>query len=399
MFAVLRKHPGGNSCFEAPERLQADGDRRKDLGVQLHLLLPNETFVEMFGFDDLSWERVDSWIQSIANERGFGKCELTLVESKPMINIAKNCPFDARCMEVLTKMCKKSRTEEDEPWEWHVEASPLQQLEIKEELGRGGSGVVFLAKLKGLSYALKRARPSVENVNRVKKEIDIMRAMSHPHIMRPLRDGIYEGVPAYLMELGESMESFCTRSEWPETIFDSAFDWSFLGTFQGLDYILSRDCVHGDIKPSNMLITKWQRVADMCHMIVKLSDFGSAGKAGKDKFDTCAREFALPGVHSGTVMGPEHDSYSFAKSFQDILVQRERCSCSFQLPRISTLKQMDPALDPALLLRCFGHTNKYCELEISDFPDEWEVQLYALNPPGEWEMVGDDSELELGKAF
>ena len=239
---------------------------------------------------------------------------------------------------MLTKMRKKSRTEEDEPWEWHVEASPLQQLEIKEELGRGGSGVVFLAKLKGLSYALKRARPSVENVNRVKKEIDIMRAMSHPLIMRPLRDGIYEGVPAYLMELGESMESFCTHNQrhirQTEKLNQLVHGHCYFGIVQGLHYMRSIDLVHGDIKPSNMLITKCQiKVIQReyksgrlqfpmqectCDMTVKLSDFGSAGKAGKGEFETCARYYAAPEVRSGTVMRPEHDFHSFKKSFEQL---------------------------------------------------------------------------------
>ena len=220
MFAIASKNPRANSCFEALERLQADGDRRKDLRVQLRLLLPNETFVEMFGFDDLSWERVDSRIQSIANERGFGMCELTLVESKPMIDSLRGYNFDAGCMKVLIRKCEKSRAEEGETWEWHVEAKPADaagrlqrppelQLEIKKELGLGGSGIVFLAELEGGFFALKCARRSVENVNRVKKEIDVMLAMSHPHIMRPLWHGICEGVPVYLMELGESMDSFC----------------------------------------------------------------------------------------------------------------------------------------------------------------------------------------------
>ena len=325
MFAIASKNPRANSCFEALERLQADGDRRKDLRVQLHLLLPNETFVEMFGFDDLSWERVDSWIQSIANERGFGKCELTLV--KPMIDRQKKYRFDEGCLRVLKKMCQKSRTEEDETWEWHVEASPLQcppelQLEIKKELGRGGSAFIFLVERERGFFALKRARPSVENAERIKREIDIMLDMSHPHIMRPLWHGMCEGAPAYLMELGESVESFC-RQEWPGHICRGAFGWFLLGILQSLEYMRSRGYVHFDVKPSNMLITKWCIDAGKYFAIVKLSDFGSAGKAGKDTPDTYTSEYAFPGVHKGTVMALEHDLYSFLQSFNDIRVQME----------------------------------------------------------------------------
>ena len=126
-----------------------------------------------------------------------------------------------------------------------------------------------------------------------------------------------------------------------------------------------------DIKPSNMLITKWQRDPDMCHMTVKLSDFGSAGQAEKDTADTYTPEYALPGLHSGTVMGPEHDFYSWLKSFQDIVSRIQmkdvHVSRTFSEPCIKALPGTWRKWFRDILQKKRGHAMIELRLQLSHF--------------------------------
>ena len=75
--------------------------------------------------------------------------------------------------------------------------------DIVHTLGRGGMGVVYLAEhhISGETVALKTVVDADRsNARGIRREIDALRRLSHPRIVRILEDGGDRGLPWYAME-------------------------------------------------------------------------------------------------------------------------------------------------------------------------------------------------------
>jgi serine/threonine protein kinase/tetratricopeptide (TPR) repeat protein len=88
--------------------------------------------------------------------------------------------------------------------------------EILDVIGRGGTGVVFRARQResGEVVALKRVlAANVGDIGAIRREIDALRRLEHPGIVRILDQGIDAAVPWYAMELleGETLAGYVTR--------------------------------------------------------------------------------------------------------------------------------------------------------------------------------------------
>jgi serine/threonine protein kinase len=158
---------------------------------------------------------------------------------------------------------------------------------IVRELGRGGMGAVYLARRdppgEGPSVAaIKVLAPelAVETgfLARFQREIDILRQLDHPHIVRFLESG-QEGVHYfYIMEYvpGQSFEEIRTergRLPWAE-VLDLA--WQIA---PALKHAHDRGIIHRDLKPANLLRAPHKEDGptdgdSAGH--VKLADFGIA---------------------------------------------------------------------------------------------------------------------------
>jgi len=155
------------------------------------------------------------------------------------------------------------------------------------KLGAGGWGVVYLCKRKGERIAVKMPfsaetmfleyekptlmtaeseRPTEEPVLR---ELDVLRSLDHPHILRLLD---VRG-PFLIYEYAQhgSLAWQMARGYEP-----SAKDLLFLAVQIGdaLRYVHSRGIVHGDVKPSNILLV---------NKVAKLGDFSSAKLVARDR--------------------------------------------------------------------------------------------------------------------
>jgi serine/threonine protein kinase/tetratricopeptide (TPR) repeat protein len=97
-------------------------------------------------------------------------------------------------------------------------------------IGRGGTGVVFRAQLadSGEVVALKRVlAASVTDIGAIRREIDALRRLEHPGVVRIIDQGMDAAVPWYAMELleGETLASYVTR-RWGGQPGDAADDRS-----------------------------------------------------------------------------------------------------------------------------------------------------------------------------
>jgi len=153
---------------------------------------------------------------------------------------------------------------------------------LGDELGRGRFSVVQAAthKQEGSRYAVKVVENSSlddeENLEALETEIKILRQLSHPHIVQ-LKEVVHTAENTYIvMELlsgGELFNRIVDKGCYPEKEAAELFAQICIS----LDYLHSRDIVHRDVKPENILFVSSES-SDM-----KLIDFGYAGLWREDK--------------------------------------------------------------------------------------------------------------------
>ena len=145
--------------------------------------------------------------------------------------------------------------------------------QIERELGRGGMGVVFLARRADDTYrgqvAIKLLLElrSHEQLRRFRIERQILANLQHPHIARLLDAGRTEaGSPYVVMEYvpGTAIHTFCDdrRLNLQERID------LFISVCRAIQYAHQNLVVHRDLKPDNILVTP--------EGTPKLLDFGIA---------------------------------------------------------------------------------------------------------------------------
>jgi serine/threonine-protein kinase len=133
---------------------------------------------------------------------------------------------------------------------------------LDKELGRGGMGCVYLAHLdpaeaKELAQVAIKVLAAELCVDlgfqaRFQREIDILRQLDHPNIVRFRESGQQDGRPYFVMEYvpGPSYETLLTqqgRLPWTE-VLDLA--WQIA---PALKHAHDRGVIHRDLKPSNLL--------------------------------------------------------------------------------------------------------------------------------------------------
>ena len=167
------------------------------------------------------------------------------------------------------------------------------QYDIERELGRGGMGVVYLArdlKLQRL-VAIKVLPPELADQPAVRerflREARIAAQLSHPHIVPVHRADEIDGVAFFVMGYvdGESLGQRVKR-DGPLAAADAVR--LLRDAASALGYAHTRGIVHRDVKPENILLDRLSGNA-------MLSDFGVARIAA-----------ASPLTASGMVLGTVH---------------------------------------------------------------------------------------------
>ncbi|KAL3909570.1 MAG: hypothetical protein SGILL_008036 [Bacillariaceae sp.] len=149
------------------------------------------------------------------------------------------------------------------------------KYDLKEILGQGTFGVVRKCQDKdGKSFALKTILKSkVPDAQVLKREIEIMRKVNHPHIIR-LYDVFEDDKNIFLVS------ELCTGGELYDRVVDktlsdeqhfSEYDAARItrNILSALEYIHSLGIGHRDLKPENLLL---QDETDQA--AVKIIDFG-----------------------------------------------------------------------------------------------------------------------------
>jgi hypothetical protein len=162
---------------------------------------------------------------------------------------------------------------------------------LEKEIGSGGMGTVYLASRRSTSaggeesleqVAIKVMAPelAVDSgfLARFQREIDILRKLDHPNIVRFHESGQQNGRPYFVMEYvpGLSFEALLLnrgRLPWPEVL---ELAWQIA---PALKHAHDRGVVHRDLKPSNLLRVEGgegTKSTDAPPTFIKLTDFGIA---------------------------------------------------------------------------------------------------------------------------
>jgi len=157
-----------------------------------------------------------------------------------------------------------------------VAAMPLERLgpfKLEKVLGRGGMGSVYVGvrESDGQRAAVKVLSPHLsDDVNfreRFKSEVETLKKLLHPNIVRLFGYGEEDGHLYYVMELveGHSLQdelSAGRRFTWREVVRIG------IDVAKALKHAHDRGVIHRDLKPANLLIDSQDHT--------KLTDFGIA---------------------------------------------------------------------------------------------------------------------------
>lgn len=143
----------------------------------------------------------------------------------------------------------------------------------KQKIGEGGFGVVRKGKDKrtGELRAIKSIRKSAkEEVERMREEIEIMRLLDHPNIVRFVESFEDRRCIYIALELclgGELFERICRAGCFTEDVGANCVKQMLLA----INYLHQNFIVHRDLKPENWLFSTPQEVTKS---LLKLIDFG-----------------------------------------------------------------------------------------------------------------------------
>ncbi len=188
----------------------------------------------------------------------------------------------------------------------------IGRYRVIEQIGSGGMGQVYRAEdaqrqavvaIKLLAAALAT---DPNNVRRFEREIEALKRLDHPNIVRLLDSGTHDGIPYFVMEYVEGRPLTALMRRMGRLPWRQAVHWA-IQICDGLAHAHARQVIHRDLKPGNVLIA-----ADG---VVKLTDFGIARVFGTATLTSAGSvvgtvEYMSPEQASGKRIDARSDLYS-----------------------------------------------------------------------------------------
>ena len=285
-----------------------------------------------------------------------------------------------------------------------------QRYEIKEQIARGGMGVVYrvLDRSTGEERALKRAR--VENPARralylkaFEREYQVLASLDHPRIIRVFEYGLDEEGPYYTMELvrGRDLQDVVPLG-WRDVCLQ------LRDVATSLSLLHARRLLHRDLSPGNV------KIAADGH--AKLLDFGALSDFGFTSWIVGTPPLVPPEALRGDMLDQRADLYALgalaywsltgehafpAERLDDLPRFWERAARppSARLPEIPkaldalvlSLLSADPLARPSSAAEVIARLNVIGQLAQEDASERRRLaQSFLIVPP----FVGRDEELE-----
>jgi tetratricopeptide (TPR) repeat protein/predicted Ser/Thr protein kinase len=216
-------------------------------------------------------------------------------------------------------------------WSWDTADTTAAQMripgyEILKELGRGGMGVVYLARQKGLDrlVALKMIisgdHASTQQSQRFHSEAQAISRLRHSNLVQIYEVGEHEGRPFFSLEFvdGGTLQDKLRRT--PQPSRESAQLVETLA--RAIHSVHEQGIVHRDLKPANVLLMK--------DGTPKITDFGLAkrldGGGGQTRTGAVmgTPAYMAPEQASGRIrdIGPHTDVYALGAMLYEFLTGR-----------------------------------------------------------------------------
>ncbi|MDO4586708.1 MAG: serine/threonine-protein kinase [Planctomycetia bacterium] len=212
----------------------------------------------------------------------------------------------------------------------------LGPFRIIRVIGRGGMGAVYEAvhEETNETVAVKMLLnpPDDENndqKNRFEAEIETLKRLRHPNIVRLHGFGQEEGLLYYAMEYvnGPSLQTFLKKKRlftWEEVVFIG------IEICKALKHAHDRGIIHRDIKPANILLVDNGQI--------KVSDYGIAHFFGNSRMTDCNMvigtiEYMSPEQAQAGPLTPRSDIYSLGALLYTLITNNPPY-CAKNLPEI-----------------------------------------------------------------
>ncbi|MBZ0266637.1 serine/threonine protein kinase, partial [bacterium] len=196
-------------------------------------------------------------------------------------------------------------------------------FELMERIGVGGMGVVYRARRIDdfeQTVAVKMVRAVVTGtgaVARFKTERDILARLEHPHIVRLLDGGVFEGSPYFVMELFDGIPITDSCDLRKLSIVDRLR--TFRQVCDAVQIAHQNLIVHRDIKPSNILVSSDGIAKLLDFGIAKLLTKGGADAQATTAFHAATPDYAAPEQLRGDPITTETDVYGLGALLYELL--------------------------------------------------------------------------------
>lgn len=209
------------------------------------------------------------------------------------------------------------------------------RYQIHREIGRGGMGVVYMARdpLLDRDVAIKVITPDLlsrEAEERFKREARVVAKMDHPAIVSVYDIGDHEGSLFFVMP-------FIQGTNLRSLLQDEALslgDVVDIGiqVADALEYSHAQDVVHRDIKPENILVARRDSAADIR---VRVTDFGLAMATAENRLTKTGSvvgtiSYLSPEQLSAKTIDARSDIYSLGIVLYECLVGKPPFSGEIQ---------------------------------------------------------------------
>jgi eukaryotic-like serine/threonine-protein kinase len=241
-----------------------------------------------------------------------------------------------------------------QPWLEPPSVLPCRfgDYELREEIGRGGMGVVYKARQSSLNriVAVKMIRTGLtaegSAIQRFRAEAEAAAKLQHPHIVQVYEVGQHEGQPFFSMQYVEGRNLSQLLRESPLSPKRAARYLHQIS--QAVAHAHEHGVLHRDLKPSNVLID----LDDQPQVL----DFGLAKQLESDADITVSGQllgtppYMSPeqaGARRGEI-GPASDVYSLGAVLYELLTGQPPFGGATPLETLQQVRDCDPRLPRTL---------------------------------------------------
>ncbi|MCC6651240.1 MAG: sigma 54-interacting transcriptional regulator [Candidatus Eisenbacteria bacterium] len=234
------------------------------------------------------------------------------------------------------------------------------RYQLLRSLGQGGMGTVWLALdlSNGAECVVKRLDPAVLHVapDSLRREFELLARVRHPSVVGVQELGFApDGAPYLTMEYVPGVPADRAGRDWDT----EALCFVAANVAQGLEALHAAGVVHGDLKPSNLLLLP-PRAGESLPAGVRLVDFGLASLLGRDlEGHRGTPGFAAPEVVRGESPSVASDLYGLGAMLYSLGARRVASEAPGSM---SALRRQQSASPPAAALEEAGLASPLVQL-------------------------------------